>query len=182
MQSCAACCCWRGQRPPSGASLGRRPTRPPKVGGSRLLQAAPAGAEPGCALHLFLGAHPQPLALRGFQVHRGMTSEGRSLHLARPDPIQLDQHAPRRSWHPAGRRWGKVERARVAAMRAMQLLETHSPASPQLANSARGPPGAKGAGQRCHGAKRALSLKTRQTRQKGLATRLSDQSLKRQPQ
>ena len=45
-------------------------------------------------------------------------------------------------------------------MRAMQLPETHSPASPQLANSARGPPGAKGAGQCCHGAKRALSLKT----------------------
>ena len=120
MQSCAACCCWRGQRPPSGASLGRRPTRPPKVGGSRLLQAAPAGAEPGCALHLFLGAHPQPLALRGFQVHRGMTSEGRSLHLARPDPIQLDQHAARRTWHPAAPRRERMERARVAEDRSMQ--------------------------------------------------------------
>jgi hypothetical protein len=43
-------------------------------------------------------------------------------------------------------------------MRAMQLSEIHSPASPQLATSARRPPGAKGAGQRWHGAKRALSL------------------------
>ena len=81
-----------------------------------MLQAAPAGAEPGCALHLFLGAHPQPLALRGFQVHRGMTSEGRSLHLARPDPIQLDQHAPRRSWHPAAPRRERMERALAVAV------------------------------------------------------------------
>ena len=37
-------------------------------------------------------------------------------------------------------------------MRAIQLPEIRSPASTQLASSARGPPGAKGAGQRCHGA------------------------------
>ena len=93
-----------------------------------------------------------------------MTSEGKSLHLERSDPIQPGQPASGRRRHPAGHRWGKVERARVAAMRAMQLPEIHSPASPQLANSARGPPGAKGAGQRCHGAKRALSLNVSVTR------------------
>jgi hypothetical protein len=59
---------------------------------------------------------PQSLALRGFQVHRGMTSEGRSLHLARPDPIQLDQHAPRRSWHPAAPRRERMERALAVAV------------------------------------------------------------------
>ena len=87
-----------------------------------------------------------------------MTSEGRSFHLEHSDPLQPGQPAPERRQHPAGRRWGKVERARVAAMRAIQLPEIHSPASSQLASSARGPLGAKGAGQRCHGAKRTLSL------------------------
>ena len=87
-----------------------------------------------------------------------MTSEGRSFHLEHSDPLQPGQPAPERRQHPAGRRWGKVERARVAAMRAIQLPEIHSPASPQLASSARGPLGAKGSGQRCHGAKRTLSL------------------------
>ena len=87
-----------------------------------------------------------------------MTSEGRSFHLEHSDPLQPGQPAPERRQHPAGRRWGKVERARVAPMRAIQLPEIHSPASPQLASSARGPLGAKGAGQRCHGAKRTLSL------------------------
>jgi hypothetical protein len=88
-----------------------------------------------------------------------MTSEGKSFHPERSDPIQPGQPAPGRRRHPAGRRWGKVERARVAAMRSIQLPEIHSPASPQLASSARGPLGAKGAGQRYHGAKRTLSLK-----------------------
>ena len=69
-----------------------------------------------------------------------MTSEGKSLHLERSDPIQPGQPASGRRRHPAGCRWGKVERARVAAMRAMQLPEIHSPASPQPANSARRPP------------------------------------------
>ena len=49
-----------------------------------------------------------------------MTSEGRSLHLARPDPTQLDQHAARRTWHPAAPRRERMERARVAEDRSMQ--------------------------------------------------------------
>lgn len=52
MKPCAAHRCWRWQRPPSDASLGRRPPRPPKVGGSRHLHPAPAGAEEGGALML----------------------------------------------------------------------------------------------------------------------------------
>ena len=52
MKPCAAHRCWRWQRPPSVASLGRRPPRPPKVGGSRHLHPAPAGAEEGGALML----------------------------------------------------------------------------------------------------------------------------------
>jgi len=87
-----------------------------------------------------------------------MTSEGRSFHLERSDPIQPGQPASGRRRHPTGRRWGKVERAQVAAMQAMQLSGIPSAASPQLANSARGPPGVKEAGQRCHGATRALNL------------------------
>ena len=49
-----------------------------------------------------------------------MTSEGRSLHLARPDPTQLDQHAARRAWHPAAPRRERMERARVAEDRSGQ--------------------------------------------------------------
>ena len=49
-----------------------------------------------------------------------MTSEGRSLHLARPDPTQLDQHAARRAWHPAAPRRERMERARVAEDRSVQ--------------------------------------------------------------
>ena len=61
MQSCAACRCWQSQRPPSNASLGRRPTRPPKVGGSRHLQPAPAGAEEEGTLDVaVLEEHTEP--------------------------------------------------------------------------------------------------------------------------
>ena len=61
MQSCAACRCWQSQRPPSNASLRRRPTRPPKVGGSRHLQPAPAGAEEEGALDVaVLEEHTEP--------------------------------------------------------------------------------------------------------------------------
>ena len=56
-----------------------------------------------------------------------MTSEGRSLHLARPDPTQLDQHAARRAWHPAAPRRERMERARVAEDRSVQqAAEDHS--------------------------------------------------------
>ena len=41
MQSRAAVRCWRCLRPPPDASLDRRPTRPPLVGGSWHLQPAP---------------------------------------------------------------------------------------------------------------------------------------------
>ena len=59
--------------------------------------------------------------LRGFHVHRGMTSEGESRHLARPDPIQLDQHAPRRIGtllHRAGKGWKGREQWRFEAISA----------------------------------------------------------------
>ena len=81
-----------------------------------MLQAAPAGAEPGCALHLFLAAHPQPLALRAFHVHRGMTSEGESRHLAHPDPAPPGKHAAKRTWYPAALRRERMERARAVAV------------------------------------------------------------------
>ena len=68
--------------------------------------------------------------LRGFHVHRGMTSEGESRHLARPDPIQLDQHAPRRigtllrragkGWK--GREWRRIE---AGGKRPKTLLRQH---------------------------------------------------------
>ena len=158
MKPCAAHRCWRWQRPPSDASLGRRPPRPPKVGGSWHLQPAPEAQNKEAPLMLLFW--PGALGRRASEppTSWSMTSEGRSFHLEHSDPLQPGQPAPERRQHPAGRRWGKVERARVAAMRAIQLPEIHSPASSQLASSARGPLRAKGAGQRCHGAKRTLSL------------------------
>ena len=91
MQSCAACRCWQSQRPPSGASLGRRPTRPPKVGGSRHLQPAPAGAEEGGALDdAVLEEHTEPawpeLSTYMFDDLRGQEPQSGALrpHQARP--------------------------------------------------------------------------------------------------
>ena len=120
MQSRAAVRCWRCLRPPPDASLDRRPTRPPLVGGSWHLQPAPEAQKKEAPLMmLFLKNTRNPLG-RSCPHTWSMTSEGRSLHLARPDPTQLDQHAARRAWHPAAPRRERMERARVAEDRSVQ--------------------------------------------------------------
>ena len=141
MQSCAALRCWQCLRPPPDAKLGRRPTRPPKVGGSWHLQPAQQAQKKEAPLMLVL-LRKGCSRLSTSSPHTWlMTSGGRSFHLERSDPIQPGQPASGRRQHPAGHRRGEVGRARVAPMRVMELPEIHSPASPQPGNSARRPPG-----------------------------------------
>ena len=118
-------------------------------GGQLAPPPAPAGADKECAPDALVILPKTCSRLNTSSTYASQTaSEGESSQLKHSDPRQP---ASGRRQHPTVRRWGEVERARVTAMRAMQLPEIRSPASTQLANSARRPPEVKRWVDRRHG-------------------------------